>query len=91
MRPVSKKRAVQMRAYSKLRGPFLEANPWCQSPWNCGQPSTEVQHRRGRRGERLLDVTWWAASCSPCNQRAETDTGEALRLGWLVRIEGTAA
>lgn len=91
MRAVSKKRAAQMREYMKLRGPFLAARPWCESPWDCGQPSTEVQHRRGRRGERLLDVEWWAASCRDCNDRAETETGEALRLGWLVRIEGDAA
>lgn len=91
MRAVSKKRAQQLREYSKLRVPFLAAHPSCESPLDCGQPSTEIQHRRGRRGLRLLDVEWWSASCSPCNQLAETDTGWALATGWLVRIEGDAA
>lgn len=87
IRRVSPRRARQERAYTPLRAAFLEANPRCQSPLNCGQPATEVQHRRGRQGERLLDVAWWAASCHDCNQAAETNTGWAYATGWLVRIE----
>ena len=91
MRAVSKKRAKQLRVYSVLRREFLAEHPLCESPANCGQPATEIQHRRGRRGVRLLDVAWWAASCHDCNTRAETDTGWALATGWLIRIEGEAA
>jgi hypothetical protein len=54
----------------------------------CGQPATELHHRRGRRGARLLDQAWWAASCATHNDFAETHTGESLDIGWLVRIEG---
>lgn len=90
MKSRTPKRARQEREYSKLRAVFLAANPWCQFPTGCGQPATEVQHRRGRRGLRLLDVDWWAASCHSHNMWAEDHTGEALEIGWLVRIEGAA-
>lgn len=80
----SPKRARQMGIYRHLRLLFLADRPWCESPWPCGRRATEVQHRRGRRGERLLDQRWWASSCHDCNMRAETQTGEALRTNWLV-------
>lgn len=89
--PVSKKRQRENRTYAELRRDYLEQHPMCESPALCGQPATEIQHRRGRFGARLLDVSWWAASCRSCNERAETDTGWALATGWLVRIEGDAA
>jgi len=74
-----------MGIYRHRRVLFLTARPWCESPWPCGQRATEVQHRRGRRGERLLDERWWAASCHDCNQRAEsTETGAARATNWLV-------
>jgi hypothetical protein len=90
MRAVSKKRAAQLRVYARLRVEFLEANPRCAFPGGCDQRATEIQHRRGRRGERLLDVTWWAAACHGCNQFGETNTGESIALGWIVPIEGAA-
>ena len=73
-----------MRVYNQLVPQYLSRHPWCASPWLCGEPATEVHHRHGRRGWRLLDMEYWAASCGPCNQRAETDTGAALELNWLV-------
>jgi len=90
MRTVSKKRARQLREYRPLRDAFLAAHPWCQFPAGCGQATTELHHKRGRRGLRLLDQAWWAASCAFHNDYAETHTGEALAIGWLVRIEGAA-
>lgn len=89
MRAVVPKRARQLRAYRPLAAAFLEANPRCMFP-GCDQPTTELHHKRGRRGERLLDQAWWAASCATHNAFAEERTGEALAIGWLVRIEGAA-
>lgn len=88
--PVSGKRQRQNGEYRRLRAAFLAVHPVCEHPDGCPNRATEIQHRRGRRGERLLDVTWWAASCHSCNQDAETATGAALDCGWLVRIEGAA-
>lgn len=88
--PVSRKRAAQTRTYTKRRRLFLEAWPQCQFPDGCQQPATTIQHLCGRRGERLNDETYWAASCWPHNAWAEDHTGEALAMGWLIRIEGAA-
>ena len=87
MRPVSLQRGRELRLYKRLRAKFLETHEWCERP-GCHRPATVVHHRRGRDGARLNDVSWWAASCEPCNDFAETHTGEALRMGWLVRILG---
>jgi len=90
MRAVSPKRAKQLRVYSQVRRDFLEAHQRCEYPRGCYEPATEIQHRRGRRGARLLDTNWWAASCHFHNMLAEEDTGDALDCGWLVRVEGVA-
>lgn len=87
IKAVSVKRRAQEAQYKPLRDAFLEANPWCWFPLGCGRPSTDVHHQRGRFGERLLDQRYWAASCRLHNDYAETKTGDALDLGWLLRIE----
>lgn len=87
---VSDGRAVELRQYRPLRGEFLRAHRWCQFPLGCREQSTEIQHLRGRRGDRLNDVTNWAASCHTHNQWAEEHTGEAYEIGWLIRVEGVA-
>lgn len=89
LRRASLKRRQQELQYLKLRKKFFDAYPWCQFP-GCDRPTAVVHHRRGRFGARLNDVTWWAASCIEHNDFAETHTGESLRLGWLVRIEGAS-
>lgn len=90
MRAVSKQRARQLREYRPARDAFLAEHPVCQFPPGCDRATTELHHRRGRRGLRLLDQTWWAASCAFHNDYAETHTGESLAVGWLIRIEGVA-
>lgn len=79
-----------MREYRKLVGPFLTGRQQCEFPEGCEARSTVVHHRRGRFGRRLVDVDWWAASCDFHNDFAETRTGEALAIGWLIRIEGVS-
>jgi len=77
----SVKRAEQMAVYVPERNTFLTANSLCQYPEGCGQRATQVHHRRGRRGLRLLDKTWWSASCDFHNEYAETNTGHCLTIG----------
>jgi hypothetical protein len=86
VRPRSPRRAEQMALYVPLAKAFLEQNQWCWFP-GCTRRSSEVHHRRGRSGERLLDQRWWAASCHAHNELAETNTGYALSVGWLIEIE----
>jgi hypothetical protein len=90
VRTVSRKRARQLRQYAKQRAWFFDIHLWCEFP-GCERPAAVVHHRRGRFGGRLNDTAWWAASCIPHNDFAETHTGEALELGWLVRIEAMSS
>lgn len=90
IRPRSAKRAAQMRRYRPLAAAYLEGHPICEFPLGCDAAATEVHHKRGREGDRLLDVDWFAAACRVHNDYAETRTGHALAIGWLVRIEGAA-
>lgn len=90
LRPVSARRRRELAEYTKLRRAFLEGRARCEFPEGCHARSAEVHHKRGREGARLLDVDWWAASCSYHNAYAETHTGHALAIGWLVRIEASA-
>ena len=54
IKPMSKKRAVQLRTYSALRKDFLAKYPECCV---CGvRPSEHVHHRAKRVGEKLNDV-----------------------------------
>lgn len=87
MRARSRKREAMFRIYRKRVALYLAEHPHCL---RCAQPAVTVHHRRGRTGFRLLDETWWAPSCEPCNTWAEEHTGDALATGWLVRIEGVA-
>ena len=73
-----------MSVYRPRARAFLEANPYCQFPKGCKARATEVHHRNGREGDRLLDEDYWAASCRFHNDFAETKTGEALACGWLL-------
>lgn len=88
LRQRSAKRATQMAGYLPLRNAYLAAHPWCQYPEGCNQRATDLHHKRGRSGLRLLDTEWFAASCRFHNDEAETNTGHCLAVGWLVRIEG---
>lgn len=87
---VSPRRALQMADYRPARDEFLTLHPWCQFP-GCTARSEVVHHAKGRDGERLLIVEHWRASCVPHNDFAETHTGEALALGWLLPLVGAVS
>lgn len=93
MRARTPQRARQERQYAKQRRVFLNLDDGgrrCEFPKGCHAVADTVQHLRGRRGDRLLDETYWAASCLRHNLWAEENTGEAYELGWLIRVEGVA-
>jgi hypothetical protein len=89
MRSRSLKRQQQMRAFRKLIAAFLEEeeHATCEFPLGCTEPSQTIHHSRGRFGRRLLQREYWRGSCHFHNNYAETNTGESLDCGWLVRIE----
>lgn len=81
MRRNTPKRARQEREYAKLRKTFIEANPWCGWPLECGEPATEVHHRRGRVGALLTDPRYFAALCHDHHRYATEHPAIAYELG----------
>ena len=82
LRPVSKKRAKQLRAYSKIRREFLDSK-MCDA---CGvRPATEVHHRKGRIGNDLLDEDFFMAICRACHTQIHLNPAWAHAKDYLVR------
>lgn len=82
MRPTKKRARVKSKAlgraeedaeYARLRRIFLAENKVClvlKPRGHCGQPTTQVHHRR-RRGPFYLDVSTWLATCHHCHETIE--------------------
>lgn len=80
IRRVSKKRATELRQYSKIASDFLMANPKCQV---CGDPAQAVHHKRGR-GIYLNRVEYFMACCNACHDRVHRSPGWARSQGFLL-------
>lgn len=89
--PVAAKRAKQLAEYRPKRDRFMEEHPVCMTP-GCSKPSTELHHKIGREGKRLLMEEHWAALCSSCHRKYTDDSKTAIEIGVsksrLVRLEG---
>lgn len=72
IRHYSKKRQKENRTYSKESKDFLNDRPLCEirSPV-CTGKSQGVNHKAGRIGKNLMDITKWEASCNPRNVYCE--------------------
>ena len=82
IRKVSKKRAAQLREYSKLRKVFMEHHPICEV---CGHATaTDIHHRDGRTGERLNDVNYFLAVCRSCHHDIHASPAWAGVEGYLL-------
>lgn len=70
LRKVSVKRVIENKEYTKVREAYLKVFPVCEV-LNCNNPSTEIHHKAGREGERLIDINHFLATCSTCHQYIE--------------------
>ncbi len=88
LRRVSKKRAVGLRIYSKLRKQFLEEHPYCQAyatiwyPACDSPPSVEIHHKRGR-GKYLNETSTWLAVCRMSHDFIHQHPKAARIMGFL--------
>lgn len=80
------KRRAEEAQYHKQRKAYLVAHPRCEI-WvtrDCHQSrSTQIHHKRGRRGAWLLDESEWLACCSPCHEWVERNFKKAVELGFM--------
>lgn len=81
LRPTGKKRAKQLREYTKLRHQYLNEFPICQV---CRRNrSMQVHHRRGRNGHQLLMTEEWIATCQDCHEKIHREGRWARAKGYL--------
>ena len=81
LRPASKKRAKQLRDYTRLRKVFLKDFPRCGV---CGTaPATDIHHIAGRNHAMLNEPAWWIAVCRGCHDHIHRHPGEARAKGLL--------
>ncbi len=83
IRKVSKKRAKELRIYAPLRGRFLQEHPFCQVVGCAPMCASEVHHRDGRNGQRLLNVDKFVAVCREHHAWIHSHPKEARKLGLL--------
>lgn len=81
LRPVSKKRAKQMKSYLDIRRTFLEQNQACEI---CGDKSTQIHHKKGRFQERLNDTELFMPICRSCHDWIHRNPMEAYAKGYML-------
>lgn len=89
---VSKRRAPQNRAYTKLRRLFLSTRFYCEAapliskagfPMKYPRHATEVHHKHGRIGAWLNATAWWVPVCREAHNWIHSHPKEARELGLL--------
>lgn len=83
LNPVSKKRRVQNKEYSKVRTAYIAEHPRCEICTN-GR-STDIHHKIGRWGERLADDTFFMALCRECHEQIHKNPTWAYANGYLLK------
>ncbi len=83
LRKVSRKRAGELKLYAALRGTFLQQHPFCQVIGCYPGPSTEIHHRNGRNGKRLLNTDKFIAVCRACHRKIHDNPRWAREQGLL--------
>lgn len=87
MRARTPKRQRQERAYARLRLVWLAEHPWCE---RCGAAVTDLHHKQGRDGARLLAAETFMAACNPCHRHIHMNPSESYRQGWMHSRVGAA-
>jgi len=85
LRPVSARRAAQLKVYRSLKKFVLKARPYCEMGDCPLRRATQIHHMKGREGARLNDTRYWLAVCAQCHDWIHAHPKEARRIGVLLR------
>ncbi len=97
IKPMSKKRQRESKAYSLLRAAFLENKPKCEACFHVtgygmftakgrdmlANRSCDVHHIRGRTGGNYLNTDTWLAVCRKCHNWIHNHPQDARMIGLL--------
>ena len=82
LRRTSKKRAAQIKVYSRLRREFIRTHLFCDV---CKQHiATQIHHKDGREGKMLSDSTKWLTLCFWCHRKIHDEPKWAREQGYLI-------
>lgn len=82
LRKLSGKRRKQTNEYIKARRKYLEEHMVCEM---CLQAeATQIHHKAGRTGERLLKEEWWLAACQNCHSFVHSNPEASMNSGWIL-------
>lgn len=78
-KPVSKKRAKELKVYNKEREQFLIDKPYCGAKLpGCLSVATDIHHLFSgkNRGEHFLDTETWMGVCRNCHRVIHDELSE---------------
>ena len=82
MRNNTPKRAAQIRLYNKAREEYMEDNNCCEI---CSGTQIVLHHKKGRRGERLMDKNFFMSVCNFCHNIIHTRPEWSYEKGYLIK------
>lgn len=82
LRRVSKKQAIRLREYTKLKRTVLSGNIFCEMP-DCHHRAFQVHHSKGRSGENLCNTATWILVCAGCHRKIHDNPKWARQKGYL--------
>ena len=68
--------------YRELRLQHLTKNPRCKV---CGKPSSQIHHKAGRVGKKLVDTKDFLAVCFECHEKIHHNPAWAYAKDYLIR------
>ena len=84
LKPVSDKRLKELAIYRVVRDKYMKAYPKCEYE-GCGEDSTELHHKGGRRGKTVYYVPWFMACCHNCHMvKIHQHPEDARKKGYLI-------
>lgn len=85
----SEKRAKENKAYKKAREEYLQEHEDCecciQEQDQVINPATEIHHKKGRIGKRLIDKRFFLAVCRDCHEFIENNPEWAKQNGYSLQ------
>lgn len=87
IRQVSKRREAQLAQYSLAKKVYMDKHTYCecQTPEHaCFNYATEIHHKNGRNGKRLIDIQYFMAICRTCHEWIHANPKKARELGYLI-------
>jgi hypothetical protein len=80
IKPISDKKAIELKEYRIVRDAYLKANPVCLYP-NCANRDVQLHHAKGRVGSLLGDVKYFRSLCDTHHKFCELNPDKAKELG----------